>query len=119
MPLLPDRSLAGHHCLIFRGFCLMIPKRVNRIPGVVLNGSLEFVDNLDELTTNSCLFAEYCLPSYQRYTEILHGQGKKAGSHMDGNVKTLLNLLSESGLDVCESFSPFPLTSCIARIRFV
>jgi hypothetical protein len=34
------------------------------------------------------------------------------GSHTDGNLKPLLRLLAESGLDVCESFSPYPLTEC-------
>jgi hypothetical protein len=73
---------------------------------------VEFPDNLHGLMTNPVLFAEFCLPCYQRYSEILHGQGKKVGSHTDGNVKPLLALLKESGLDVCESFSPIPLTPC-------
>ena len=72
---------------------------------------LEFPDNLHGGMTNPRLFARYCLPDYQRYTGILHGQGKVVGSHTDGDVKTLLVLLKESGLDVCESISPFPLTS--------
>lgn len=73
---------------------------------------VEFPDNLHGLMTNPRLFREYCLPDYQRYTSILHSQGKKAGSHTDGNVKPLLALIQESGLDVCESFSPAPLTEC-------
>ncbi|MDP6360082.1 MAG: uroporphyrinogen decarboxylase family protein [Planctomycetota bacterium] len=73
---------------------------------------VEFVDNLHGLMTNPALFAEYSLPYYQRYAEILHAQGKKVGSHTDGNLKPLLGLLAESGLDVCESFSPDPLTEC-------
>jgi len=73
---------------------------------------VEFPDNLHGLITNPRLFAKYCLPAYQRYSEILHAQGKKTGSHTDGNVKPLLGLLAESGLDVCESFSPAPLTEC-------
>jgi hypothetical protein len=32
------------------------------------------------------------------------------GSHTDGNLKPLVDLLPESGLDVCESFTPQPLT---------
>ncbi len=71
-----------------------------------------FLENLHAEMTNPRLFAEYCLPSYQRYAEILHGQGKKVGSHTDGELKPLLDLLAESGLDVCESFSPAPLTEC-------
>jgi hypothetical protein len=74
---------------------------------------VEFIDNLHGEMTNPKLFAQYCLPSYQRYAEILHGQGKKVGSHTDGDLKSLLKLLAESGLDVCESFSPAPLTECL------
>jgi len=62
--------------------------------------------------TNHKLFEKYSLPYYQKYTDVLHGQGKKVGCHTDGNIKPLLNLLAQSGLDVCESFSPFPLTEC-------
>jgi hypothetical protein len=73
---------------------------------------VEFPDNLHGGMTNPRLFARYCLPDYQRYIGVLHGQGKMAGSHTDGDVRPLLALLRESGLDVCESISPFPLTSC-------
>lgn len=73
---------------------------------------VEFGDNLDGMMTNPDLFATYCLPFYQKYAELLHGQGKKVGSHTDGNLKPLVGLLAESGLDVCESFSPDPLTPC-------
>jgi len=73
---------------------------------------VEFPDNLHGGMTNPRLFARYCLPAFQRHTAALHAQGKKAGSHTDGNVKPLLGLLRESGLDVCESVSPYPLTPC-------
>lgn len=72
---------------------------------------VEFPDNLHGLMTNPKLFREFCLGAYQRYCETLHAQGKKVGSHTDGDVKGLLGLLRESGLDVCESISPQPLTS--------
>ena len=73
---------------------------------------VEFGDNLDGMMTNPKLFEKYSLPYYQKYADILHGQGKKVGSHTDGNVRPLLLLLAKSGLDVCESFSPAPLTEC-------
>jgi len=73
---------------------------------------VEFGDNLDGTMTNPRLFEKYSLSSYQRYSELLHRQGKKVGSHTDGNLKPLLKLLADSGLDVCESFSPAPLTEC-------
>ena len=73
---------------------------------------VEFGDNLDGMMTNPKLFEKYSLPYYQKYADILHGQGKKVGSHTDGNLKPLLSLLAESNLDVCESFSPSHLTEC-------
>jgi hypothetical protein len=73
---------------------------------------VEFPDNLHGLMTNPKLFETYCLPAYQKYSDILHAQGKVVGTHADGELKPLLGLLAESGLDVCESFSPAPLTSC-------
>ncbi len=76
---------------------------------------VEFPDNLHGMMTSPKLFREYCLPAYQKYVDILHTQGKKVGSHTDGNIKPLVTLLSESGLDVCESLSPAPLTSFTFR----
>ena len=73
---------------------------------------IEFPDNLHALMTNPQLFRRFCLPDLQKYTIMLHAQGKKVGSHTDGNIKPLLNLLADSGLDVCESVSPYPLTEC-------
>jgi hypothetical protein len=73
---------------------------------------IQFDDNLDGFITNPKLFEQYCLPHYQEYTDILHTQGKKVGSHTDGDLKSLLALLADSGLDVAESFSPAPLTEC-------
>jgi len=74
---------------------------------------IEFGDNLDGMMTNPNLFQEYCIPEYQKYTGMLHDMGKKAGSHTDGNLKPLVDLMPESGLDVCESFTPQPLTELL------
>jgi hypothetical protein len=87
---------------------LEILRRLRDLPAAYV----EFPDNLHGAMTNPKLFARYCLPHYQRYTAAVHAQAKRAGSHTDGDLKPLLRLLSESGLDVCESFSPAPLTPC-------
>ncbi len=73
---------------------------------------VEFPDNLHSMMTNPRLFVEYCMPAYQHYSDILHSQGKKVGSHLDGDLSPLLAVIRESGIDVCKSFSPKPLTSC-------
>jgi hypothetical protein len=73
---------------------------------------VEFPDNLECAMTNPRLFRKYFLPYSQPYSQILHSQGKQMASHTDGNLKTLLRLLPESGLDICESFTPWPITQC-------
>jgi hypothetical protein len=73
---------------------------------------VEFCDNIEGTMTTPRLYARYVLPAHRRYTERLHAQGKKVGSHADGNLEPLLALLTESGLDVCESFTPTPVTNC-------
>ncbi|MEZ4637046.1 MAG: uroporphyrinogen decarboxylase family protein [Caldilineaceae bacterium] len=72
---------------------------------------VQFGDNLDGMMTNPRLFREHMLPTYHRYIDRLHLQGKRVGSHTDGHIQPLFALLTESGLDVCESISPTPLTA--------
>ena len=73
---------------------------------------VEFADGITGHMTNPKLFAKYVIPQLQRYTEIYHSQGKKVGSHFDGDLKPLLGQLRDTGLDVIESVSPAPLTEC-------
>jgi hypothetical protein len=73
---------------------------------------VEFGDNVTGHMTNPRLFAQYAVPEYQRYAELYHAQGKKLGSHFDGELKPLLGQLRDCGLDVIESVSPAPLTEC-------
>ncbi|MFH1909502.1 MAG: uroporphyrinogen decarboxylase family protein [Chloroflexota bacterium] len=73
---------------------------------------VEFPDNLEGSMTNPRLFRKYWLPYSQQYAQILHSQGKKMASHTDGDLKSLVKLLPESGLDICESFTPWPITQC-------
>ena len=73
---------------------------------------IECIDNLDGIMTNPRLFRKYVLPAYQEYSQIAHTQSKKLGSHTDGDLRSLTSLLVESGLDVCEFFTPAPITSC-------
>jgi len=109
------------------------PKQVERLLSVVdrhitdlLNNLcgldvsyIEFCDNLEGSMTNPRLFQKYLAPCYQRYAEIMHRQGKKLGSHTDGNLKKLVSLMPESGLDVCESFTPAPITECTLEEAWV
>jgi hypothetical protein len=73
---------------------------------------VEFADGVTGHMTNPKLFAKYVVPALQRYTELYHAQGKKVGSHFDGELRPLLSQLKDTGLDVIESVSPAPLTQC-------
>jgi len=71
---------------------------------------VEFPDNFDGMITSPRLFQKYCIPFLQETAERVHAQGRFLGSHMDGDLKPLLHLIPESGVDVVESFSPSPLS---------
>jgi len=62
--------------------------------------------------TSPKLFSEYAIVDYQRYSELSYAQGKKVGSHFDGELKPHLGQLQDTGLDAIESTSPMPLTQC-------
>ncbi len=65
-------------------------------------------DNIDGLLVNPQLFRRYCIPYYQKYSDILHSEGKIVQSHMDGRLRCLKDLLPETGLDVIQAFTPPP-----------
>ena len=64
---------------------------------------LEFTDNVEGSITSPTLFQNYCMPFMQETADRIHTQGRYLGSHMDGNLKPLLDLVPECGLDVVES----------------
>jgi len=71
---------------------------------------VEYTDNFEGMVTSPALFRAYCIPFMQEAADKVHSRGKLLGSHMDGNMKPLVHLVPESGIDVVESFSPAPLT---------
>jgi len=71
---------------------------------------LEMPDNFDGMITSPGLFRQYCIPFMQRMANLVHARGRLLASHMDGDIKPLLDLVPQSGLDVVESFSPAPLS---------
>ncbi len=80
-------------------------KIVSRSPPDLVN----IGDNIDGLMVNPDLFTRYCIPYYQKYSEILHSGGKIAQSHMDGRLKCLKEIMTETGLDVVQAFTPPPM----------
>jgi len=68
-------------------------------------------DNLDENLMAPPVFAEFGLPYYRKVADILHARGKYFSCHMDGNIKRLLPLLCESGLDIYDGCTPEPMNN--------
>ena len=77
---------------------------INTSPIEVIN----FGDNIHCGTLSPGLFEEYVLPSYIRRTKKLHTAGKFVHAHWDGNTKSLLRYLPQTGLDGVEAVTPKP-----------
>ncbi len=109
----------------FRTFALEIKKRPEKVEEliehlhekkleicrIVAKSPAKFVllgDNIDEVLVDPRFFKRYCIPYYQEYVEILHKSGKIVGSHMDGRLKKLKELILETGLDFIHGFTPPP-----------
>ena len=71
---------------------------------------VECGDNLDGYMTNPNLFTRLSMSIMQETADALHATGKYFASHVDGDLTTLVDLLPMTGLDVAESFSPYPLS---------
>jgi len=71
---------------------------------------IEYGDNFDGNITSPKLFRRYAMPELQEAADRLRQHGRLLGSHMDGDMRPLVDLVPESGVEVVESFSPEPLS---------
>ncbi len=65
-------------------------------------------ENVHAGTLSPDLFRKYHLPECQRRCEKLHAAGKFVHSHWDGDCKSLLPFVRETGLDGIEAITPKP-----------
>jgi hypothetical protein len=63
----------------------------------------------DEIHTP--VFRQFFTPWLQEATEFLHSKGKLTLIHADGEMKRLIPLVLDTGIDVAEAWSPVPMTS--------
>ena len=73
----------------------------------------EFVIYGDNITSQMIgleRFDRYCVPCYRELAHILHEKGKRAGVHMDGDLRILRKSIAGSGLDFIEAFTSSPMT---------
>jgi hypothetical protein len=79
---------------------------------IIANSPAEIVGidgNITGTITSPNLFEKYIIPIYRNASDILHKKNKVVQVHMDGMLKSLKDLIPESGLDVIEAFTPPPL----------
>ena len=57
------------------------------------------------------VFRKYFIPWLNEATNFLHGRGKLTEVHIDGEMKRLIPLALETGIDVGEAWSPAPMTA--------
>ncbi|MGE5531650.1 MAG: uroporphyrinogen decarboxylase family protein, partial [Bacteroidota bacterium] len=65
-------------------------------------------DNITAPTIGPTNFRKYCVPLYQRLSEMLAEQDVKVFVHMDGDLKPLWDQIGQSGVRGLDSFSPPP-----------
>ena len=61
------------------------------------------------------VFAKYFVPWLREASNYLHSKGKVTYVHADGEMKRLLSLFLETGIDVAEAWSPAPMTKLTTR----
>jgi len=57
------------------------------------------------------VFRKYFVPWLREAVALLHSKGKLSQVHADGEMKRLIPMFLETGVDVAEAWSPAPMTS--------
>jgi len=63
-------------------------------------------DNVDSLFYSPRFFRQFCLPTVQKATEMVHARGKFIFLHACGKLKALAPLIAESGVDSMDGQAP-------------
>ena len=66
-------------------------------------------DNVNGIVTSPKIFEEYCVPFYNKLANLLHSKGKIISVHMDGRLKSLVDLIPKTKIDSVDGFTPPPV----------
>lgn len=61
------------------------------------------------------VWRKYMVPWFREATEFLHQKGKLVLGHIDGEMKRLVPMFVETGIDVAEACTPAPMTSVTVK----
>lgn len=68
-------------------------------------------DHSDENLISPPHYREYCIPYYRKIADLLHEAGKSLSTHLDGNFKGYMPFLGDTGFDILDGCTPFPMTN--------
>jgi len=105
----PDRVERLHDALLEQ------QRKIIRLGARCPADVIEVGGNYDEGITPPYIFERYFLPFYREAAEVLHRGGKLMAAHCDGEMRKLLTLIRDSGIDVAEAITPAPMTSLDVR----
>jgi len=66
-------------------------------------------DHADENLISPVMYRQYCIPHYRRAADILHAAGKIVSTHLDGNFRSYLPFIGETGFDLLDGCTPAPM----------
>lgn len=66
-------------------------------------------ENLSSESVGKNFYAKYMAPIHREWTKKIREAGKYSFIHMDGTLKGLIKEVSESGFDVIEACTPYPV----------
>jgi hypothetical protein len=72
-------------------------------------------DHTDEFLIAPPHYVKYCIPYYQQVCDILHKAGKLVSTHLDGNFKGYFPYLRDTGFDLLDGCTPYPMFNYTAE----
>lgn len=66
--------------------------------------------NVDSMITYPDYLEKDILPWWRKANDAFHAEGKLVIIHPDGENEKLMDLLADSGVDICEAVAPYPMT---------
>jgi len=85
----------------------------NQVLSIIADSPAEAVlwgTNFDDMITYPSYFKKEILPWLQKAADVLHSKGKIMILHADGENLGLMDLIANSGADVAEAITPYPMT---------
>jgi len=101
------------HAKEMRGLCEDMEPYYDQVFRILADSPAEVVfsgANFDATITYRPFFRDHIMPHLQKLADLLHARGKLLLCHCDAELKGLLDLIPETGMDIAEAICPFPMT---------